>query len=148
MGRYLVLGVLLLPIAEIALFIKAGQSFGLLPTLGLVIVAAIGGGMLLRHQGLSVLNQLRDNFNGGRLPARTVFDAMLVGLAAVLLVLPGFLSDLAALILLLPPVRGLIYRGLASRVVVAGGAAYRPAEAPRVSRPDTIDLDDDDYRPG
>lgn len=148
MGRTLVFSLLLLPIVEIALFIKAGQLFGLLPTLGLVLAAALGGGLLLRHQGLAVLNQLRSNVNSGRMPARSVFDAMVIGLAAVLLVLPGFLSDAVAILLLLPPVRSLIYQRLASRVVVAAtGHAPRAPDQPRVSRPDTIDLDEDDYRP-
>ena len=150
MARFFILGLLLLPIVEIAIFIKVGQTIGLWPTLGLVIGAAILGGMLLRQQGLSVLTQLRSNVNTGRMPGRTIADAMMIGLASLFLVLPGFLSDIVALALLLPPVRGWIYATLASRVTVVdttGQRSYRSPEDPRVRGPGTIDLDKDDYRP-
>ncbi|MEO5805362.1 FxsA family protein [Devosia sp.] len=147
MVRFVILGFLLLPIFEIALFIKVGQAIGLFPTLALVILAAVAGAMLLRHQGLAVLNQLRSNVNSGRMPARTVADAMMIGLAALFLVLPGFFSDAVAILLLLPPVRGWIYQGLASRVVVrtTSGGGTMERESPRVTPPGTIDLDKDDY---
>lgn len=93
MARFFVLGLLLLPIVEIAIFIKVGQTIGLWPTLALVIGAAILGGLLLRQQGLSVLTQLRSNINTGRMPAKTIADAMMIGLASIFLVLPGFLRD-------------------------------------------------------
>lgn len=151
MARFFALGLLALPIIEIALFIKVGQAIGLLPTLALVIGAALLGGLLLRQQGLSVLGQLRSNIDAGRLPGRTIADAMMLGLAALLLILPGFLTDVLALALLLPPVRGWIYSSLASRVtVVETTTSYRRAPDPRdgqLTPPGTIDLDDDDYRP-
>lgn len=151
MARYFALGLILLPIVEIALFIKVGQTIGLLPTLALVIGAALLGGLLLRLQGIAVLGQLRSNMTAGRMPGRTIADTMMLGVAAVFLVLPGFLSDIVALALLLPPVRSWIYSALARRVrVVNPGAARRPYADPadrRVGGPGTIDLDDDDYRP-
>jgi UPF0716 protein FxsA len=150
LARFFALGLIVLPIIEIAIFIKVGQWIGLLPTLALVIGAAIAGGLLIRQQGLSVLGQLRGNIDAGRLPGRTIADAMMIGLAAILLVLPGFLTDVVALALLLPPVRGFIYAALARRVTVVhatpDGAWQRPGD-PRLRRPGTIDLDDDDYRP-
>lgn len=151
LARLFALGLIALPIIEIALFIKVGQTIGLLPTLALVIGAAILGGLLLRQQGMAVLGQLRNNVNAGRLPGRTIFDTMLIGLAALLLVLPGFLSDAVALLLLLPPVRGWIYAGLARRVtVVETSTTYRSGPRggdPRLHGEGTIDLDEDDYRP-
>ncbi|WP_332689514.1 FxsA family protein [Devosia sp.] len=149
MARFFALGLIALPIIEIAIFIKVGQTIGLLPTLALVIGAAILGGLLLRQQGVSVLTQLRSNVNSGRLPGRTIADAMMLGLAALFLVLPGFLSDIVALALLLPPVRSWIYAALASRVSVVETASYRHRSEnidPRL-QDGTIDLDDDDYRP-
>lgn len=151
MARFFALGLLVLPIIEIALFIKVGQSIGLWPTLALIIGAALLGGLLLRQQGLQIVGQLRNNMSSGQLPGRTIAETMMIGLAALLLVLPGFLSDIVALALLLPPVRGWIYAGLASRLtVVSASASYRStrqAEKPRMGGPGTIDLDEDDYRP-
>ena len=149
MARFFALGLIVLPIIEIAIFIKVGQTIGLFPTLALVIGAALLGGLLLRQQGLSVLGQLRSNVNTGRMPGRTIADAMMIGLAALFLVLPGFLSDVVALALLVPPVRGWIYAALASRVTVVDTAGFRPGPQrdPRLGGEGTIDLDEDDYRP-
>ena len=150
MARFFVFGLIVLPIIEIAIFIKVGQIIGLLPTLGLIIGAALLGGLLLRQQGLSVLGQLRSNVNTGRLPGRTIADAMMIGVAALFLVLPGFLSDIVALALLLPPVRGWIYAALASRVTVVETTGFRhegPRGGGRLGGEGTIDLDEDDYRP-
>lgn len=151
LARYFAFGLILLPIVEIALFIKVGQTIGLFPTLALVIGAALLGGLLLRLQGMAVIGQLRSNMSSGRLPGRTIADTMMIGLAALFLVLPGFLSDVVALALLIPPVRGWIYAALASRVKVVNTAgystSYRDASDPRMSGPEVIDLDDDDYRP-
>lgn len=148
MARFFVLGLIALPIIEIAIFIKVGQTIGLLPTLALVIGAAVLGGLLLRQQGVSVLGQLRSNVSTGRLPGRTIADAMMIGLAALFLVLPGFLSDVVALALLLPPVRGWIYAALASRIkVVDTTASYRRRDPATGRIEGAIDLDEDDYRP-
>lgn len=150
MVRFFAFGLIALPIIEIAIFIKVGQSIGLLPTLALIIGAALLGGLLLRQQGLSVLTQLRSNVNSGRMPARSIADAMMIGIAALLLVLPGFLSDFVALALLLPPVRGWIYGALARRVTVVDTAGFRQPQhraGPHLSDEGMIDLDEDDYRP-
>lgn len=148
MARFFALGLIVLPILEIALLIKVGQTIGLLPTLALMIGAAIAGGVLLRQQGLSVIGQLRDNVNAGRLPGRTIADAMMIGLAALFLVLPGFLSDVVALALLLPPVRSWIYAALASRVTVVDTTTTYRRRDPSAGRiKGAIDLDEDDYRP-
>ncbi|WDR01797.1 FxsA family protein [Devosia algicola] len=148
MARILIIGFLLLPIIEIALFIKVGQTIGLWPTLGLVILGAIGGVILLRHQGLTILRQIQTSLNSGQMPGQPLAEAMMLGVAAVFLLLPGLFSDAVALLLLLPPVRGWIYRAFASRVVVHASASQTPGrEQPQVKRPGTIDLDDDDYRP-
>ncbi|WIY52834.1 FxsA family protein [Devosia sp. YIM 151766] len=148
MARFFALGFLLLPLAEIAMFIVVGRAIGLLPTLALVILAAIAGMLLLRRQGLDVVSRLRSNVNAGTIPGRTMFDTMMIGLAGLLLVVPGFLSDIAALILLLPPVRASIFSALAGRVrVVETTTTYRSHGDPSGSQdhnPKYIDLNDND----
>ncbi|MDB5613856.1 MAG: FxsA family protein [Devosia sp.] len=149
MIRFFAFALIALPIVEIAIFIKVGQTIGLFPTLALIIGAALLGGVLIRQQGLSVLTQLRNNVSAGRMPGKTIADTMMIGLAALLLVLPGFLSDFVALALLIPPVRSWIYRSLASRVTLVDttAASYRRQDAPRGRIDGAIDLDEDDYRP-
>ncbi len=150
MARLIGLIFLALPLLEIAMFIIVGRAIGLFPTLGLVIGAALLGGLVLRHQGLGVVNRLRGSMGTGTIPGRAMFDAMLIGLAGVLLLIPGFLTDIAALLLLLPPVREAIFTRLASRVqVVETTTTYRryaDPEDPRLSGPPTVDLGDDDWR--
>lgn len=149
MARFFLFGLIVLPLVEIAIFIKVGQTIGLFPTLALIVGAALLGGLLLRQQGLSVLTRLRSNVSAGQMPGRAIADTMMIGLAALFLVLPGFLSDVVALALLLPPVRGWIYGALASRVTVVDTttASYRRRDPEAGRLWGTIDLDDDDYRP-
>lgn len=138
MARLIALSFLALPLLEIAVFILVGRAIGLFPTLALVILAALGGGLLLRQQGLSTLSRLRNNVNAGTIPGRAMFDAMLIGVAAILLVLPGFLSDVLALALLVPPVRNWLFSALASRVrVVETTTSYRRYNEPET----TYDVD-------
>jgi UPF0716 protein FxsA len=149
-ARLIALSFLALPLVEIALFILVGRAIGLFPTLALVILAAIAGGLLLRQQGLGVIARLRSNVNAGTIPGRTMFDAMLIGLAAIFLVLPGFLSDIVALVLLIPAVRGWLFSALAGRVrVVETTTSYRRyddgPDAPDIEVK-AIELKDEDWR--
>lgn len=148
--RFIPLLLLALPLVEIALFIMVGRAIGVLPTLGLVIAAIVIGGFVLRQQGLGVLNRMRTNMQTGTLPGQTLTDGMLLALAAVLLIVPGFLSDFIAILLLLPPVRAWLYRTLTRNMtVVETTASYRRAAdptPPHLGGPGTIDLDDDDWQ--
>ena len=66
---------------------------------------------------------------------------MMVGIAGALLLAPGYFTDLIGILLLIPPVRAVIYRFLASRVTVVAPRAQRQ------QRPGTLDLDEDNWRP-
>jgi len=150
LARFFAFGFLALPLIEIALFIVVGRAIGLLPTLALVVLAALAGALLLRQQGLEAVNRLRTNMSAGTIPGRTMFDAMLIGLAGLLLIIPGFFGDAVALVLLLPPVRERIFSSLARRVkVVETTTTYRrygdPSD-PYTDAPRIIDASNDDWR--
>lgn len=151
MLRFIPLLLLALPLIEIALFILVGRAIGVLPTLGLVILAVVVGGFVLRQQGLGVLNRIRTNMNTGTLPGQTLFDGMLLAVSAVLLIVPGFLGDFIAILLLLPPVRAWLYKTLTRNMtVVETTTSYRHTSSPdhtppHINGPGTIDLDDDDW---
>lgn len=135
-----------LPLIEIALFIVIGQAIGLLPTLlGVLLTAAIGA-MVLRWQGMLALREMQARMSQGELPARAVGDTMLIGLGGLLLLLPGYFTDLIGILLLLPWTRELIYRLLARnfRVVEVAPGAYRDVQPS--GQPGLIELDDSDYR--
>lgn len=149
MGRLIFLMFLLLPLIEIATFITVGQAVGLWPTLLGVVLMGLLGVAVIRVQGVALLMQIRATVERGQLPARQLADAMLIGVAGVLLVLPGFFSDVIGLTLLIPQVRTLIYRWLQSRMVVTAqaGAVYSgPAEPGRIRDAGVVDLDEEDWR--
>jgi len=108
----LVLGVF----AEIATFILVGRSIGVVATLALVALSTILGLMLVRALGLDALRRAEASLQRGEDPSGAVFDAASIALAAVLLALPGFLSDIVALMLLVAPLRrwigGMLWRRL------------------------------------
>jgi UPF0716 protein FxsA len=139
-GRLLVLSLFALPLIEIAGFILVGQAIGLVPTLLGVLVAALAGAMVIRWQGVALLRDLQATLSRGQLPARQLADAMLVGLAGLLLLVPGYVTDVMGVLLLIPPVRGFIYRQLARRMTVVSAAGQ-----PR-SDPSLIELRDGDWR--
>ena len=140
-GRLLLIVFLVLPLIEIGLFIVIGQAIGLVPTLLGVLISAAAGALLIRWQGLAVLRDMQAAVQRGQVPGRQIADAMLIGLGGVLLIVPGYFTDVIGLLLLIPPLRGLIYRMLASRVrVVSEPPAAPPAD------PQLVDLDPGNWR--
>jgi UPF0716 protein FxsA len=109
-----------LPIAEIAAFVIVGGWIGVLGTVGLVLLAAFAGTLLLRQQGARTALSLQDAVAGMRNPSMDLADGAVVMIAALLLIVPGFLSDFAGLALLIPPLRAALLKTLASRVTVRG----------------------------
>ncbi len=144
LGRILFAVFLIVPLIEIAFFVLIGNAIGLWPTLAGVLITAVVGSLVLRHQGMAVLTDLRQQMAQGRVPARAMADAALIGAGGLMLLLPGYFSDLIGILLLLPPTRQLIYTLVLSRFTVVTTTSYtaqRPEESSRV-----IDLDDDHWR--
>lgn len=99
------LAFILIPIAEIAVFIKVGGLIGVLPTLALVIGIAIFGTWLLRQQGLQTFTKAQSALNRGEIPVGEMLDGFFLVLAALLMVTPGLLTDAVGFALLIPTVR-------------------------------------------
>lgn len=97
-----------LPLIEIALFITVGGWIGLWPTLGLVLASCVAGSAVLRANGLRVMGELQRTADAGGDPRGPLAHGALIMLAGVLLLIPGFFTDAIALLLLVPPVRGLL----------------------------------------
>lgn len=93
------------PAAEIAMFIKVSQWIGLLGAVLGIVLSGMAGLALLRRQGLSTATRARSMMSEGRMPVVEMFDTACLGVAAMLLILPGYLTDILAIALLLPPVR-------------------------------------------
>ncbi len=104
-------------VLEIAVMIQVGQWIGFLNTVGLLLLVSFAGVWLVKRQGLGVLARIREQRMAGRLPAAELFDGALILVAGVLLVIPGFVTDALALLLLVPPVRLVVRRFVSRRVL-------------------------------
>lgn len=105
----------LVPIIEIYLFVKVGSEIGALNTVLLVLITAAIGAALLRKQGLSTMQKVQRELQRGELPAASMLDAMLLFVAGVLLLTPGFFTDTIGLLLMIPPLRKVIALWLLER---------------------------------
>lgn len=130
-----------LPLLEIAGFVVVGRQIGALATVGLVLVSAMAGLMLLRHQGLGVMGRARTEIEAGRDPSRQIAHGVMILLAAFLLIVPGFLTDIAGLLLFIPPVRDLAWNLVKRRITVVSSFGFGASS--REGR--TIDLDAEDF---
>jgi UPF0716 protein FxsA len=101
---------ILVPVAELYVLIKIGQLIGPLPTVGFLLLSALVGTWLARHQGFAVLRRIQEELAQGRLPAAQLLDGAMVLAGGVFLVLPGFLTDIIGLFLLIPVTRALFKR--------------------------------------
>ncbi|MGH9209470.1 MAG: FxsA family protein [Acidimicrobiales bacterium] len=122
----LLLLLVVLPVAELVLIVRVAGEIGVLDTLALLALVSIVGVWLAKRAGLGVVARIRQAQAEGRVPEREVADGALVLLGGLLLLLPGFISDIMGIALLLPPtragIRTLALRRLANRgrVVVVG----------------------------
>jgi UPF0716 protein FxsA len=90
-----------IPILEVWLLVQVGQSLGLLPTVLILIVEVIVGLLLMRHEGSRAWKALNDAFTKGKVPTGELADAALILVGGVLLMLPGFLTDVIGFLFLL-----------------------------------------------
>jgi UPF0716 protein FxsA len=111
----LALAFILVPLAELAVIIAVGDVLGLLPTLLLLLGISVAGAWLAKREGLAAWRRFQLALAEGRVPTAEVADGAMVLLAGALLLTPGFLTDVAAVLLLLAPVRAALRR-LAPRV--------------------------------
>lgn len=140
-----------LMLIEIALFITLGGAIGLMGSLGVIFGTALLGVVLLRKQGARAALDLRTAMDGMRSPAAPLADHAVKVVAALLLILPGFLGDMIGLLLLVPPLRHLLIAAVARRfpvqqahfgvhatgrpdVVIDGEFIEIDSEAPQVPR--------------
>ena len=106
----------LIPVSEIYILIKIGGQIGILPSIGLVILTGIVGASLARSQGLQTLGRIRDSFQQGVVPGEELLNALLIAIAGIVLLTPGFLTDAAGLFLLIPATRTLCREWLKRRI--------------------------------
>ena len=133
------------PILEVWLLIQVGQVIGVAPTLAILVAEALVGGWLMRREGSRAWRALVEAFQSGRMPVTELTNAALVLVGGVLLLLPGFATDLVGLICLLPFTRPLVRRVLSAivvrRVEQLGMAALRPRQSDDLIKGEVVEPD-------
>ena len=125
---FLAVLILVVPVVELYLFVKASDAFGFWNALGVLILVSLVGVWLVKRAGLRVWARFNEQLVAGSTPSREVADGVCLLLAGALLAFPGFLTDALGLLLLLPPVRA-----LARRIVVKRYAGRGPVRVIRAS---------------
>jgi UPF0716 protein FxsA len=131
-----VLLLVLWPLVEIAVFLQVVAWIGVLDTLAVMVAISLCGAWLVKRQGIGTLARMRSELDDGRIPTGPMTDGGLLAAAGFLLLLPGFVTDVGGLALLVPPVRGVVRRGLGRRFTV------RTARVRRGPTPDYLDVDE------
>ena len=106
----------IIPIIEIYLLIEIGSMFGALTAVALVIFTGFLGAFLARMQGLQTLYRIQESLREGRMPSGELLDALLIGIAGLVLLTPGFLTDSAGFLLLIPATRNAIKNWLRRQI--------------------------------
>ena len=96
---------LAVPFVELLVILQVGQALGALNTIAILVLVSVVGAWLVRREGLGVLRRAQARVHAGAVPGTELIDGVLILFAGALLLTPGFLTDVAGILLLLPPVR-------------------------------------------
>lgn len=110
--RFLFLLFIVVPALEIGLFILAGKTVGGFATIALIIVTGILGAYLAKRQGMEVIRKMQEQVRSGYPPGEALLEGVCVLVGGLLLVTPGFITDITGLFLILPPTRKLLQPAL------------------------------------
>ena len=148
----LFLAFIVIPLVEIYLLIAVGSQIGALWTVTLVLATAVLGTGLLREQGLSTLGAIQLELSQGRLPAVAMVEGVLLLMTGVLLLTPGFATDLLGFLLLVPLLRRLLASWVVRKQLLKAGGVRSPFSAgPSIDpeiRPAAGSQSGPQYRPG
>lgn len=94
-----------IPLIELYFLIEVGSEIGAIPTIALTVFTAVLGGMMVRVQGFSTALRVRDALAREEVPALEILEGAVLLVTGIMLLLPGFITDIIGFILLVPPVR-------------------------------------------
>ncbi|WP_166424471.1 FxsA family protein [Paraglaciecola sp. 20A4] len=144
MGKLFLLFVLI-PIVEISLLISVGEQIGGWNTVAIVIATALIGSYIVRQQGLTTLINAQQKMQQGVAPGQEVAEGLLLVIAGVMLVTPGFITDIIGFLFCLPMTRPLIAKGLLAKLSMQvvgqtqGGFSGQQGSANRSANGDIIE---------
>lgn len=121
---WLVLLLVVAPLVELYFIIQVAQVIGGWETIALLIVESAIGGWLLKRQGLATLARIGQTAEAGRMPTKELADGFLILVAGALMLAPGFLGDVIAYLLLIPPTRALVRVPLTKRFAAGKAGVF------------------------
>ena len=109
-----ILMIIFIPIIEIYLFIKIGSQIGAISTISLILFTAILGVFYARYEGFNTLRSAINQLVKNEIPFYEIISGAAIAMAALLLILPGFLTDFIGLLIIFPPTRKLFFKKITS----------------------------------
>jgi len=106
----------IIPVVEIYLLIQIGSAFGVFTSIALVVFTGFLCSYLARIHGLQTIFRIQESLREGRMPSGELLDALLIGVAGLVLLTPGFLTDTVGFVLLIPSTRNAIKSWLQSNI--------------------------------
>lgn len=105
MKKYFLLLLILFPAVEISLFLISSKIIGILPTMLLIVLTSALGAYFARKQGIEAFQKVQRDLQYGKMPGGAIVDGFCILIGGLLLLIPGFLSDLIGALLLIPVTR-------------------------------------------
>ena len=103
---------IIVPIVELYILIEVGKKIGSLTTIGIIILTGILGAYLVKSQGFMILRKIQNDLNEGILPGNSLIQGAIILAGGILLLTPGFITDIIGFIFLIPASRRIVKKYL------------------------------------
>jgi len=103
---------IIVPVAELYILIEVGKRIGSITTIGIIILTGIFGAYLVKNQGFTILRKIKNDLNAGIMPGDSLIQGVIILVGGILLLTPGFFTDILGLIFLIPLSRNVVKKYL------------------------------------
>ena len=102
----------IVPVTELYILIEVGKKIGSLTTIGIIILTGIIGAYLVKSQGFMILRKIQNDLNEGIMPGDSLIQGAIILAGGILLLTPGFVTDILGFIFLIPVSRNIVKKYL------------------------------------
>jgi UPF0716 protein FxsA len=106
--RLLLFLIIVIPALEIGILLLSGKTIGVIPTVILIILTGVVGAWLAKKQGIETLSKVQHQMQNGQIPGEAIIDGLCILVGGIFLLSPGFITDIAGIILLFPVSRNIV----------------------------------------
>ncbi len=103
---------IIVPVVELYVLIEIGRKIGTLPTVGIIILTGILGAYLVKSQGFLILRKIQNDLNEAILPGDSLIQGAIILAGGILLITPGFITDIIGFVFLIPVGREVVKKYL------------------------------------